>query len=86
MGGESIGIRDGESGGGGDVYRGKTEPALVSVSDSYSEDEEISVCDSGSSSSPAYTITDYFYQLATALRKKVNDFVLRRTFYSRQLF
>ena len=89
MGGESICKEDGKNGdgdGGNDVYKGKTEPALVSVSDSYSEDKEISVCDSGSSSSPAYTITDYFYQLATALRKKVNDFVLRRTFYSRQLF
>ena len=46
-------------GGGGDVYNGRTEPVLVSLSDSYSEDEEISVCDSGPSSSPAYTITDY---------------------------
>jgi len=52
------------------VYSGKTKPALVSVLDSYSEDEIISVCDSRPSSSPAYTITDYFYQLATALRKK----------------
>ena len=48
-GGESIG------GNGGDVYKGKTEPTLVSVSDSYSNDEEISVSDSGPSSSPAYT-------------------------------
>ena len=39
-GGESIG---GDGGGSGDVYKDKTEPALVSVSDSYSEDEEISV-------------------------------------------
>ena len=45
--------------GGDDVYRGKTKSALVSVSDSYSEDEIISVCDSGPSSSPTYTITDY---------------------------
>ena len=45
--------------GGEDVYSGKTEPTLVLVSDSYSEDEEISVCDSGPSSSPTYTITDY---------------------------
>jgi len=57
-----------DDGGGGvrgeDVYNGKTEPALVSVSDSYSEDEIISVRDSGPSSSPTYTITDYFiYQL-----------------------
>ena len=41
------------------MYIGKTEPALVSVSDSYSEDEEISVSDSRPSASPAYTITDY---------------------------
>ena len=50
--------------GGEDVYRGKTEPALVLVSDSYSEDEIISVRDSGPSSSPTCTITDYLiYQL-----------------------
>jgi len=41
------------------VYNGKTEPALVSVSDSYLEDEIISICDSRPSSSPVYTITDY---------------------------
>ena len=61
-GGESIGKGDDEGGGGeggDDVYKGKTEPALVSVSDSYSEDEEISVGDSGPSSSPTYTLTDY---------------------------
>ena len=78
-----------DDGGGGmegnDVYRGKTKPALVSVSDSYSEDEIISVCDSGPSSSPTYTITDY---LSTGYcpKKNVYDFVLRRTFYSKQLF
>ena len=80
-GGESIG---GDGGGSGDVYKGKTEPALVSVSDSYSEDEEISVCDSGPSSSPTYTITDYLSSYCP--KENVNDFVLRRTFYSRQLF
>jgi len=78
-----------DNGGGGvgceDVYSGKTEPALVSVSDSYSEDGEISVCDSGPSSSPAYTVTDY---LSTGYCPKENvcDFDLRRSFYSRQLF
>ena len=51
--GESIG---GDGSGGGDVYKGRTEPALVLVSDSYSEDEEILVGDSGSSSSPTYTL------------------------------
>ena len=71
--------------GGGDVYRGKTEPVLVSVSDLYSEDEIISVCDSKPSSSPTYTITNY---LSTSYcpKKNVYDFILRRTFYSKQLF
>ena len=75
-GGESIG---------GDVYKGRTKPALVSVSDSYSEDEEISVRDSGLSSSPAYTITDY---LSTSYcpKKSVYNFDLRRSFYSKQGF
>ena len=65
-------VDDGSGGGvgGEDVYSGRAEPVLVSLSDSYSEDKEISVCDSGPSSSPAYTITDYFYQLATVLRKR----------------
>ena len=54
-----IGDDDGGGDGGDDVYRGKTEPTLVSVSDSYSEDEIISVGDSRPSSSPAYTLTDY---------------------------
>ena len=76
---------DGGGVGGDDVYRGKTEPVLVSVLDSYSEDEIISVCDSGPSSSPTYTITNY---LSTGYcpKKSVYDFVLRRTFYSKQLF
>ena len=42
--------------GGEDVYRGKTKPVLVSVSDSYSEDDAISVGDSRYSSYPAYTV------------------------------
>jgi len=79
-------IDDGGGGvGGEDVYSGKTKPALVSVSDSYSEDEEISVSDSGSSSSPAYTVTDY---LSTSYCPKENvcNFDLRRSFYSKQGF
>ena len=78
-------VDDGGGVGGDDVYRGKTEPALVSVSDSYSEDEIIFVCDSGPSSSLTYTITDY---LSTSYcpKKNVYDFVLRRTFYSKQVF
>ena len=43
----------------GEVYRGRAEPVLVSLSDSYSEDDEILVCDSRYSSYPAYTTTDY---------------------------
>jgi len=77
---------DGSGGvGGDDVYSGRAEPVLVSLLDSYSEDEEISVCDSGPSSSPAYTITDY---LSTGYCPNGNVcyFVLRRMFYSRQLF
>jgi len=50
----------GDDGGGGDVYKGRAEPMLVSLSDSYSEDDSISVCDSRPSSCPAYIITDYF--------------------------
>ena len=51
------------------MYNGKTEPALVSVSDSYSDDEAILVSDSRYSSYPTYTATDYFYRLTTALKK-----------------
>ena len=47
--------------GGDDVYNGNTEPVLDLVSDSYSEDKIILVCDSRPSSSPAYMITDYLF-------------------------
>ena len=65
---------DGDDDGGGgegseDVYNGRAEPVLVSLSDSYSEDEAILISDSRYSSYPAYTATDYFYQPTTALRK-----------------
>ena len=61
-------VCDGGGGvGGEDMYNGRAEPVLDLVSDSYSEDEIISVCDSRPSSSPAYTVTDYFCLLATAL-------------------
>ena len=55
-------------GDGGDVYKGRAEPVLVSLSDLYSEDK-ISVSDSRYSSCPAYTDTDYFALLTTALKK-----------------
>jgi len=86
-GGESIGEGDDDGGGGvGDegVYSGNTEPALVSVLDSYSEDEEISVGDSGPSSSPTYTLTNYLSGYCP--KENVHNFVLRRTFYSKQVF
>ncbi len=50
-------MMDGGSGDGGDnVYNGRAEPMLVSLSDSYSEDDAILVGDSWYSSYPAYTI------------------------------
>jgi len=53
-------VDDGSGGvGGDDVYRGRTEPALVLVSDSYSKDKIILICDSRPSSSSAYTAMDY---------------------------
>ena len=73
---------DSSSGGGEEsdvVYKGSAEPMLVSPSNSYSNDE-ISVSDSKYSSCPAYTNTDY------CLKENVNNFVLRRTFYSKQGF
>jgi len=57
----------GESG--SNVYRESAEPVLVSLSDSYSNDDEISVSDSRYSSYPAYTGTNYFALLTTALKK-----------------
>jgi len=58
-GGESIGKS--EDGGSSDVYKGRAELMLVSLSDSYSDDKVISVSDSRYSSYPAYTVTNYFY-------------------------
>ena len=72
-------------GGGSDVYNGRVEPMLVSLSDLYSEDEEISVCDSRPSSSPAYTITNYLFT-GYCPNGNVCYFVLRRTFYSKWCF
>ena len=65
------------------MYKSNAKPMLDSVSDLYSDNEIISVCDSRPSSSPTYTLLTTCL-LATALRKMVNDFVLRRTFYSKQ--
>ena len=64
------GDNDGGGGDGGDdIYNGRAEPVLVSLSDSYSEDEAISISDSRYSPYPAYPATDYFYQPTTVLRK-----------------
>jgi len=71
--------------GDGDVYSRRAEPVLVSLLNSYLEDKEISTCDSGPSSSPIYTITDYLFT-GYCPNGNVCYFVLRRTFYSRQLF
>ena len=60
---------DDDGGGGKEMYNGRAEPMLVSLSDLYSDNEAISVSNSRYSSYPAYTGTDYFYQLTTALRK-----------------
>ena len=88
-GGESIGEGDcdggGSVGGSGDVYNGRAEPVLVSLLDLYSEDKEISVCDSRPSSSPTYIVTDYS-STSYCPKEKVFDVVLRNTFYSSQLF
>ena len=59
----------GEDGGDDDVYKRSAEPVLVLLSDLYSDDDKISVSDSRYSSYPAYTDTDYFALLTTALKK-----------------
>ena len=47
----------GDAGGGGeDIYKRRAEPVLVLLSDSYSEDDEISVGSSRYFSYPAYTV------------------------------
>ena len=51
------GVCDNSGGvGGNEMYKGKTKPVLVSVSDSYSEDNAISVGDNRYFSYPAYTV------------------------------
>jgi len=65
-----VGDDDGGGEGGDDVYNGRAEPVLVSLSDSYSDDEAILVSDSRSSSYPAYTVTDYFLPTDYCLKEK----------------
>ena len=64
-----VGKSGGSDGGRDNVYRGSAEPVLVSLSDSYSDDDEISVSNSRYSSYPTYTDTNYFALLTTALKK-----------------
>ena len=74
-----MGDDDGDGGDGSEeVYSGKTKPALVSVSDSYSDDEAISVSDSRYSSYPAYTVTDYFLSTGYC-SKKCKQFWSKKT-------
>ena len=47
---------EGDDDGGEDVYKRRAEPVLVLLSDSYSDDDTISVGDSRYSSYTAYTI------------------------------
>ena len=49
-------IGDSDDDGGDDVYKGRIEPVLVSLSDSYSNNDTILVGDSRYSSYPTYTI------------------------------
>ena len=63
-----VGNDDGGGGeGGDDVYNGRAEPVLVSLSDSYSENNAISVGDSRYSSYPAYTVYWLLHLPTTAL-------------------
>ena len=77
-GGESMGKDD--NSGGRNVYNRTAEPMLVSLSDSYSEDNTISVGDSRYSSYPAYTVYWLLLSIDYCLKEKVNYFVLRRIF------
>ena len=52
-----------------DIYKGSIEPVLVLLSDSYLDEDSVSVSDSRPSFCPAYTVTNYFCLLNTALRK-----------------
>ena len=55
------------------MYRGSVEPVLVSLSDSYSNDNEILVSDN-KYSYPAYTNTDYFHPTSYCPKEKCIQF------------
>ena len=42
------------------MYKGSVDPVLDSLSNSYSDEDSVSISDSRPSSCPAYTVTDYF--------------------------
>ena len=73
----------GSGNGGKDVYKRRAEPVLVSLSDLYLDNDSISVGNNQYSSCPVYTI--YWLLLSTDYCPKgiVNDFSLRRLFYSK---
>ena len=80
-------IRDGVKDGsmeGKDVYDSKREePVLASLSELYSKLDAISV---GVSRPSSYLTSHYLLTISTTNycpRKNVNDFVLRRTFYTK---
>ena len=52
-----------------DVYKERAESVLVLLSDLYLDEDSVSVSDSRPSSCSAYTVTNYFCLLTTALRK-----------------
>ena len=82
--GSDTGEREVNSVGSEDVYKERTEPVLVSLSDLYSELESISISVSRPSSCPIlyHLLTTFIY----CLKRTVNNFGLRRLFYSRQDF
>ena len=66
-----------------DVYKERAEPVLVSLSNSYSELDSISIYVSRSS----FSLTLHFLLTISStdycLRERVNNFGLRRLFYSK---
>ena len=65
------------------MYKGRAEPVLVSLSVSYFEDDSISVCDSRLLfvlPTQLLTTSDY------CPNRMVNNFGLRRLFYSKRCF
>ena len=64
-----VGESSGSDGGGNSMYSESAEPVLVLLSNIYSNNDEILVSDNRYSFYPAYTDTDYFALLTTAIKK-----------------